>query len=188
MKYNTLPASTDVYFVTSTITSHHHIFVSQEPSMIVMNSLAWMRQNKIWKLYAFCLMPNHLHLLVKILDGKRIEKVMGQFHSFTGHAITDFLKQQAGFSLAQFFQRKGLEKGDREFLIWEDSLARCVETEHVFLETLEYIHNNPCNKKWHLVEDRAEYVYSSACYSDLGKQPIVEVDDYQELLGETPSH
>jgi hypothetical protein len=132
-------------------------------------------------------MPNHLHILIKLLDGRSVEKVIRQFHSFTGHKIVEHLSQEKDISLLQFFQQRGLEKGDREFLVWEDCLARIIETEHVLLETLEYIHNNPFNKKWNLVNVRSDYVYSSACYYDLGKKPIVEIDDVRELLGETPS-
>ena len=155
--------------------------------MIVMDSLAWMRQNKIWKLYSFCLMPNHLHTIVQLLDDRPIEKVVGQFHSFTGHKIVEMLKLDGNSINAAFFQQRGLKKGDRNFLIWEDCLARNIETEQVLLESVEYIHNNPFNKKWHLVDERSDYDYSSACYYDLGKKPIVEIDDIQELLGGVPS-
>jgi putative transposase len=156
--------------------------------MIPLNSLQWMRQNNVWKLYAFSLMPNHLHILVKILDGRPVEKVMGQFHSFTEHAILDYLKGHGPTSLLQSFKAAGIRKGDREFLIWEDSLAKCVETEYVLLETIEYIHNNACNKKWRLVSHRSQYRYSSACYYDIGTPPIIGIDDYRELVGETPSY
>jgi hypothetical protein len=37
-------------------------------------------------------------------------------------------------------------------------------------------------KRWRLVEDRADYAYSSACFYDKGIMPIVEVDDVREWL------
>lgn len=152
-----------------------------------LNSLGWFRKNEIWKLYAFCLMPSHLHILVQLLSQDPIENIMGRFHSFTGHKIADQLEQLSDQHFIPTFQEAAFRKGDRELLIWEDSLAKCIETEHVLLETIEYIHNNPVNKNLHLVDDRADYRYSSACYYDRGQPPLIEIDDYQELLGETPS-
>jgi len=132
-------------------------------------------------------MPNHLHILVRLLDKRPVEKVMGQFHSFTGHSIIDRLKKNGMMSLLHPLELAGQQKGDRDFLVWEDSLARCVETEQVLLETIEYIHNNPCSKNWHLVENRADYGYSSACFYDRGERSVIDIDHYLELLGGTPS-
>ena len=103
MKYKTIPASTNLYFITSRIAGHHHLFVSNKLSMIIMDSLAWMRNKKIWKLYAFCLMPNHLHIIAKILDGRPMSNVMGQLHSYTGHKIVEHLKQHHETNLFQPF-------------------------------------------------------------------------------------
>jgi len=47
---------------------------------------------------------------------------------------------------------------------------------------LDYIHNNPIAKKWRLIDDRADYEYSSARFYDRGLGPSVEVDDIREWL------
>jgi len=163
LKYKTIPSSTDIYFVTSRVTRYRSVFLSEELSLIPLQSLSWMREKKVWQIFAFCLMPNHLHLLIKLLKKTPIEKAMGQFHSFSGHKIIDMLKKNHPSALLKSFAAGGMRKGDREYLFWEDSLARCVETEHVLVETLEYIHNNPISKKWRLVDDRSNYLFSSAC-------------------------
>ena len=51
------------------------------------------------------------------------------------------------------------------------------------LQKMEYTHNNPVDKQWHLVDDRADYLYSSACFYDRGVKPVIEVDDVRILLG-----
>jgi len=63
------------------------------------------------------------------------------------------------------------------FSIWEDIQAENIYSKDFLREKLEYIHNNPNSKKWELVEDRVDYRYSSACFYDLGKSPVIEVDD-----------
>jgi hypothetical protein len=52
---------------------------------------------------------------------------------------------------------------------------------------MEYIHQNPVAKDWRLVEDRAEYIYSSAGYYDCGRKPIIEITDINERLTFNPS-
>jgi len=48
-----------------------------------------------------------------------------------------------------------------------DSLL--VQTDRFFREKLNYIHNNPCQEKWHLAERPQDYKYSSAANYFLGK-------------------
>jgi putative transposase len=182
VKYKTIPSSTGLYFVTSRITDHRRIFFTDELGLIPLKSLEWMRENDIWRLYAFCLMPNHLHILVELLVARAIEKIMGQFHSFTGHRIVERLKQSERAPWLNYFGEAGEQKGDREFLIWQDALARNVEQENVLLDVIEYVHNNPVSKGWSLADDRADYRYSSAGYYDRGLMPIIPVDDYRVLL------
>jgi hypothetical protein len=54
-------------------------------------------------------------------------------------------------------------------------------------QKLEYIHQNPVAKEWKLVNDRADYLYSSAGYYDYGRKPIVEITDINEWLMLNPS-
>ena len=146
MKYKTIPSETNLYFVTSRVTRYTPIFTNDEIASIPLSSLAWFRDKSIWKLYAFCLMPNHLHILIELLDGRPVEQVMGQFHSFAGHEIINLLKRKHRDRILSKLAQGGKRKGDREFMIWEDALARCVEQENVLIDSIEYIHNNPCSK------------------------------------------
>ena len=49
-------------------------------------------------------------------------------------------------------------------------------------QKVAYTHNNPVAKHWRLVEDRADYVYSSACFYDRGEPPVIAVDDVREWM------
>ena len=60
--------------------------------------------------------------------------------------------------------------------------AKNIYTEKFLLQKMEYIHQNPVAKEWNLVQERADYKYSSACFYDEDKQPIIEIDDIREYL------
>lgn len=62
------------------------------------------------------------------------------------------------------------------------SRQKNIYSEKFLAQKMEYIHQNPVAKDWELVQDRAEYRYSSACFYDKNQQPIIDVDDIRELL------
>lgn len=66
--------------------------------------------------------------------------------------------------------------------IWRDIQAKNIYSLSFLEQKIEYIHANPCRKKWHLVDERADYKYSSACYYDRGEKPIIEIDDVREIF------
>ncbi|MFQ5639186.1 MAG: transposase [bacterium] len=183
MKYKVLPSSTNLYFTSSVITGHKCLFVTEALVRIILDSLTWLREQGYWKLHAFCVMPNHLHLVINLLKNKAIEKVLSKFHSYTGHEIRKVLKQNKEVKILELFRNAALEKtSDREYLIWESTLARPIETEEVLKARVEYLHNNPVAKKWRLAETRDAYPFSSACYYDRDIQPIIAIDDVRELF------
>ncbi|KAA3661988.1 MAG: hypothetical protein DWQ10_03460 [Calditrichaeota bacterium] len=183
MKYKTAKSSLDIYFVTSVITDHTLIFTNQRMASIPLESLAWFRDQNIWKIYAFCLMPNHVHFILRQLNSSPVDKYLGQFHSYTGHEIVRFLKTAKQLKSLDVLKTGAKRiKTKREHLVWQDCLVRIIETEDVLLQEMEYIHNNPISKKWALATSRSNYPYSSACFYDNGKNPIIEIDDVRELI------
>ncbi len=181
MKYKTVKSSTNLYFSSSVITGHKIVFINDELAKIPLASLHWLRENQFWKLFAYCLMPNHIHCIVQT---DRIEQALTKFHSFTGHEIIKHLKKHDKKDLLAYFANAAkTKKPDRAHLVWENSVVRIIESEDVLLQLVEYVHNNPVAKKWRLADSRADYPYSSACYYDKGIQPIIPIDDVAELLG-----
>lgn len=149
--------------------------------MIPLNALAFYSQKKLWNIYAFCLMPNHLHALIQTAQTVAIEKQMGELHKYSAHKIVEQLSVSRRQEQLQFFQLHAKQKTDRKHLVWEDAIAKAVLSESYLLSVLEYIHNNPCNKGWQLVKDRAEYKYSSARFYDRGEAPVIPVTDIRQV-------
>ena len=58
-----------------------------------------------------------------------------------------------------------VDEHDRVYRVWQrDSLAIEIFNNEMLEQKLEYIHNNPINKKWNLVNERDEYTFSSSKY------------------------
>lgn len=182
MKYKTYQDNDHLYFLTSRISGYKKIFIQEKYALIVTNSLDYLRKQKIIHLFSFCIMPNHAHILIKIKRKRTINEVVNRFHSYTAHQLLKKMRQEKNHELLNFFNNYAVvHKQDRRHLFWDDALVKNVFSSKALNNVVEYIHSNPNNKNWHLVEDRANYEYSSACFYDKGIKPIIEVDDIREF-------
>jgi len=152
-------------FFTATILEWKLLLKDDTFKDIIINSLLFLKNEKSIVVYAYVIMPNHIHLIWHIQDGFTKEKIQQRFLKFTG--------QQLKFELAktdpaQLIKYKVNAK-DREYQIWErNSLSIDLWTEAVFMQKLDYIHNNPLQEKWNLAKHPDDYKYSSANFYETG--------------------
>ena len=181
MTFKPLHIPQHLYFITATITGWKHLFIEATYADIVLDSLMWLREHDRWFLYAFVLMPSHLHAMIRPRGEHTISTVFQNFGSFTAHRILKQLRRDRRDDLLASF-RKAQTHPQKTHRIWEPIEAKNVYTPQFLIEKLEYIHNNPINKGWELAADRADYRCSSACFYDRGEVPVIEIDDVLELL------
>jgi putative transposase len=113
--------------------------------------------------YHYCLMPNHVHLMVQVAVGLNLPKF--------GHAL---FRGYSKWHQAQYGLTGHLWQGRFK--------SPRVDEESYFLELGRYIERNPVRAK--LVADLAEYRWSSYCYYALGRPDnLVTTDPYYEDLG-----
>jgi REP element-mobilizing transposase RayT len=173
---------THLYFVTATLLGWKQLFAWPVYARIVLGSLDWHRQNGRWALYAYVVMPSHLHVIVKPLAERSISDVLQSFGSFTAHAILAQLQRERQNDLLSFLAQRQDKDARKTHQIWQPMQAKNVYSAAFLAEKLAYIHNNPVAKEWRLVEDRVDYAYSSARFYDRGMKPVVEVDDVRVWL------
>jgi REP element-mobilizing transposase RayT len=176
---------THLYFITASVIEWKHLFATVEYTKIILNSWEWMQKEKRILLFAFVIMPSHLHAILKPENGP-IGDILQQFGSFTAHAILKKLREQNQTDLLKLFRQ---QKRDHrhEHSIWQDLQAKNIYSMDFLQQKMEYIHQNPIAKDWKFVEDRADYPYSSAGYYDCGRKPVIEITDINEWLAKTPS-
>jgi putative transposase len=173
---------THLYFVTATILGWKHLFIDPTYAHIVLQSLDWHRGHGRWSLFVFVIMPNHAPFVVRPLDAQTISTVLQSFGSYTAHAILDRLRQDGRTDLLAFFARRQDHDARKQHQVWQPIEAKNVYSVEFLRQKVEYTHNNPVAKRWHLADQRADYVYSSACFYDRGEQPVIVVDDVREWM------
>ena len=91
---------------------------------IISNSISWLNDNDYWKCYDYVIMPNHIHLIFRLGERKKLGEVMHSFSSFTAHEISKNL--------------------GRTGAIWQDGYYdHALRDEDAYLRHVNYIAENP---------------------------------------------
>ena len=161
-----------MYYWTATVHKWHQLFTSEKNKRIIIDYLKRLSEDGLITIYAFVLMPNHIHLIWKQnrLNGK--ETPFGSFLKFTAHSLLRDLK------LANCEHKYKVDASNKEYEIWKrDSLAVEIYSKEVAIQKIEYIHANPLTGKWRLAKDDISYYYSSAKFYETGQDDFGFLND-----------
>jgi putative DNA methylase len=96
-----------------------------------------------YSLLAWVIMPNHVHVMIEIIDGFSLNSLVYSWKSFTAKKINKHLGKSG-----RFWQRE----------YWD----RYIRDESHLMKAIDYLHNNPV--KAGLVDNSEDWLYSSAKY------------------------
>ena len=123
-----------VYFITTRLKERERVFTEPEAE-IVKTTIFDLVSRKEFELYAYVIMPDHLHILMK--------------------------PSHNGISKAMQLVKGGSSRQINKGYLWQQGFFDfTVLTEKKFKEKFNYIHYNPV--KWGLVEKAEDYKFSSA--------------------------
>ena len=77
-----------------------------------------------YRLLAWCVMPNHVHTVIEIVDDQSLSEIVGTWKSFTAKRANSLIGRSGTFWHADYFDR---------FMRDEGHMAR----------TIDYVENNP---------------------------------------------
>lgn len=173
----------NLYFITTTAVNRAHLFLPNEHKQIIAESLNYMRQGGWFRLYAFVVMPNHIHILVRFLASYKLANVMRDFKKYTSKEITKYCQLANNPEFLTTIKNAGDESSKVVYKVWENGYdARDVFSFGFLEQKLDYIHNNPCQSQWQLAEHPEDYRWSSARFYVEGRPAIIGVDDVREFL------
>ena len=151
----------EAYFWTITINKWQHLLQSDENKMIIINSLQWLVQNELVKIYGYIIMPNHIHLMWEQLKMNCKEFPKNSFEKFTSKTFIDNMKVANDAALKNY----AVTAADRQYNIWlRDPLAIRIVNREMAAQKLDYMHLNPMQPHWLLCNNPADYRFSSALF------------------------
>ena len=165
------------YYLTLQIVYWADVFTRKECRDIAIDSLGYCRKNKGLEIYAYVIMSNHVHLLVKSSSG-RLSDTIRDLKRHTSKRIIDFIKggneSRKDWLLMIFEHAAKKHIRNRAYQVWtHENHAEEIYSEKFIDQKIDYIHNNPI--KAGIVENGEDYLYSSARnYAELDS--LLEID------------
>ena len=156
-----------VHFVTFTVVGWLDVFIRKAYKEINVESLNYCVKEKGLKVYAWCLMTSHLHLIISTKEGVKLSGVIRDFKKHTAKSVIGAIKEMPESRrewLLWFFERAGKKDArTSRYKFWkEDNHAIQLYSGETIIseQKLDYVHNNPVEEG--VVESPEEYLYSSA--------------------------
>ena len=174
-----------VYFLTFTVTDWVDVFTRLNYRSIIVESLDYCRKNKGFKLYAWCLMTNHIHLVCSVDQPFRMTDFIRDFKQFTAkkvlHDIETLPESRRDWILYRFEFAGKFDNRIEKYRFWQDK-SHPVElpTNEMIDQRINYIHQNPVRTG--LVARDEDYLYSSA-RNYAGLSNVLEIDEIDYFVG-----
>lgn len=168
-----------IYFWTATINKWQRLLENDRFKDVIINSLQYLSDRGKIDLFAFVIMPTHLHFIWRVNESNGKESPHGSFMKYTAHIFQKMLRTGGGYELNRF----RIDACNKRYEFWKpDSLAIPLYTRKVARQKLNYIHRNPLSGRWRLADDPCGYKYSSARYYELNEKDFPFLKDLWEEL------
>ena len=147
-------------------------FFSDERVAQIMADALHFYDAKRYNLISYCIMPNHVHVLIEVLGTASMSEIVHGWRSFTAHEANKVLGRKGDFWMNEYFDRY-------------------IRNEKHFETTLNYIANNPV--KAGLVESPSEwhwwwYAGTHSSSSAANVEAATEDGRVPFAAGETPAY
>ena len=162
-KYKIFPGG--MYFVTITTVGWIDVFTRSVYCDELIKNLNYCIANKGLRVFAFCIMPSHLHMVASV-DNGNLSDVLRDFKSYTGKQLIKMIEENIQESrkewllyMFEFYGKKN--KHNAKYQFWQhNNHAFDLFANKLIDHKVDYIHNNPVEAC--MVMQPGDYVYSSA--------------------------
>lgn len=166
-----------LHFVTLQVVEWVDIFTRQKYRDIIITNLAYCQKNKGLEIFAWVIMSNHIHLLIKSKNAE-LSDILRDFKSYTSKKIIEEIdscnESRKEWMLKIFKDAAFKHKRNSEYQFWtHENHAEYIFSNKFIEQKLDYIHNNPVRAG--IVEKPEEYKYSSA-KDYAGEKGLLEIE------------
>ena len=151
-----------LYFVTITVRHWIDIFTRRNYNDIIVESLNYCSKEKGLEIYAWVIMTNHIHLIIKAKDGFLLPDILRDLKKFTSKQIIKAIEDNPQESRKEWLLRGFRMNNQRgHYQFWQVG-SHPIElwSAAVIDEKLNYLHQNPVKSGF--VFRAEDYMYSSA--------------------------
>ncbi|TSD67376.1 transposase [Inquilinus sp. KBS0705] len=180
-----ITSTDELYFLTLTVVDWVDVFTRKELCNDLITSLKYCQQHKGLVIYAWCLMPSHLHLVVSVMPGQyTLSDVMRDFKKFTSkkmiESINEIPESRREWLLRHFSFAGKYDPKIKNYKFWQEGLHPIELSSGKFIEQkINYIHENPVSTG--IVYQAEDYVLSSAAQYAGAYNALLEVTVIEDI-------
>jgi REP element-mobilizing transposase RayT len=167
-----------IHFISFAVVEWIDVFTRKQYCEIVLDSLRYCQKEKGLVIYAWCLMSNHIHLVVSAKN-QNLSDILRDFKKYTSRKIIETIENNSREGrkewMLQIF-RKQAESNSRNksYQFWrQDNQPKELYSSTFTAQKINYIHKNPVEAG--IVEKPEYYIYSSALDYYKGKPGLLQV-------------
>lgn len=155
-----------IYFITFAVVEWVDVFSRKQYAELVHESLKYCIHNKGLRLHAYCLMTNHLHLILSAEDGYSLSAIVRDFKKYTAQQLLKSIEEnrqesRRDWMLWIFRAAAKSNSKNSHYQFWrQNNQPKALETNAFMEEKLRYVHENPVVAGY--VNRPEDWVWSSA--------------------------
>ena len=150
------------FYLTSVAKDRLPVFRTDAIKTIDCQALNEARKSGCFSLYAYVIMPDHLHVITD--SARKSPDTLRFINGIVGHRVIQYLKEQGYQSSLKKLQQE-VKARHYQYSLWDHHPnVRLLMTESMLMERVHYTHQNPVRAG--LVNQAEEYRWSSVrCWS-----------------------
>ena len=167
------------YFMSSAVVEWVDVFTSRIYRDMLLDSLRYCQKEKGLIIFAWCIMSNHIHLIIASDGHNKLSGIIRDFKKFTASKIIKAIQLERGESrrswMLRIFERAGKQNSNNvNYQFWrQDNHPIELQSNRFMDQKLDYLHLNPVQAG--TVEMPEDYLYSSA-RDYAGKKGLLDIE------------
>lgn len=167
----------EIFFWTATINKWQRLLQRDSYKDVIISSLEYLSNAGKIDVFAFVIMPNHIHLIWRINENNGKETAQGSFLKYTAREFKKMLKNEGDDKLTNY----AVNAANKKYEFWQrDSLAVLLYAQDIAYQKLDYLHANPLAEHWQLANDTCEYRYSTSKFYEMGENSFSFIKDLRD--------
>jgi len=154
---HTISRDTPAYYLTAVAKDRLPVFRRDAIKVITCKALAEARTSAGFSIYAYVIMPDHLHAITDCY--RKSSETLRYINGIISRRVIDYLKEHAHNASLQKLRHETKERAYRYSLWDHHSNVFSIFSEAIFMQKVNYIHQNPVRAG--LVEKAEDYRWSS---------------------------
>jgi REP element-mobilizing transposase RayT len=154
-----------IHFITFAVVEWVDVFTRKIYRDIVLDSIRHCQDSKGLALHSWCIMSNHLHLIVSARN-HNLSNILADFKKYTSKTIIKAIQDNSRESRKDWMLKIFCDQGqsnsrNKNFQFWrQDNQPQELYSAKFIFQKTNYIHSNPVEAG--IVERPEHYLYSSA--------------------------